>query len=110
MRYWKGSRQKDANFSMEDALHIASGGSKELPGITRCFGPAGTVILFAGQGLHRAIHSKLAKRRVVTFRFKRNVPNLARIYTLDVVKQDQLCSSNNLVRSILVRGSGEALG
>ncbi|CAE7520705.1 unnamed protein product [Symbiodinium sp. CCMP2592] len=57
MRRWKGSRQKDANFSMEDALHIASGGSKELPGITRCFGPPGTVILFAGQGLHRATHS-----------------------------------------------------
>ncbi|CAE7444643.1 hypothetical protein AK812_SmicGene20131 [Symbiodinium microadriaticum] len=109
MRRWKGSRQKDANFSMEDALHIASGGSKELPRITRCFGPAGTVILFAGQGLHRATHSKLAQRRVVTFRFKRNVPQLARIYPLDVVKQDQLCSSNTLVRSILVRGSGELL-
>ncbi|CAE7189573.1 unnamed protein product, partial [Symbiodinium sp. CCMP2456] len=109
MRRWKGSRQKDANFSMEDALHIASGGSKVLPGITRCFGPAGTVILFAGQGLHRATHSELAERRVVTFRFKRNVPGLARIYPLDVVKQDQLCSSNILVRSILARGSGELL-
>ena len=68
MRCWKGLRQKDANFSMDDALSIAAAGSSALPPITRCFGRAGTVILFAGQGLHRASHSQFAQRRVVTFR------------------------------------------
>ncbi|CAJ1378628.1 unnamed protein product [Effrenium voratum] len=42
MRCWKGLRQKDANFSMDDALSIAAAGSSALPPITRCFGRAGT--------------------------------------------------------------------
>ena len=36
-----------------------------LPSITRCYGPAGTVILFAGQALHRATHSLFAQRSLV---------------------------------------------
>ncbi|CAJ1350954.1 unnamed protein product [Effrenium voratum] len=108
MRCWKGLRQKDANFSMDDALSIAAAGSSALPPITRCFGRAGTVILFAGQGLHRASHSQFAQRRVVTFRFKRNIPHLARLYPLDLVRKDHLPKPDSWAASVLLRGGGES--
>lgn len=71
-RWWRGTKQKDANFSMEDALAIAKEDNDE-PQITRCYGKAGTVIIFTGQCLHRATRSEKQFRDVLVFTYKRDV-------------------------------------
>jgi hypothetical protein len=74
--WWLGTKQKDANFSMEDALAISKEDNGE-PRIIRCYGKAGTVIIFTGQCLHRATRSEDQTRSVLVFTLKRNVPGAA---------------------------------
>lgn len=93
-------------------LHLSMASSSSgprLPPITLCHGRAGSVILFAGQGLHRATHSEFEQRRVVTFRFKRNLPHLARLYPMDLVRRENL-GQGSLAASTLLRGATQLLG
>lgn len=80
-RWWQGVTQKDANFTMEDALAIAG----NTTNITRCYGKAGTIIMFTGQCLHRATRST-QDRSVLVFTYKRDAPEAA-LYPLPEIDE-----------------------
>lgn len=67
--HWRAQTYGESKFSFQEALHY---GSKKS--ITKCYGPAGTLILFDSLMLHRGTRSLLSKRDVITISFGANRP------------------------------------
>jgi hypothetical protein len=94
-RWWADETQKDANFTLSEALQLSKSKS-----ITRCYGPKGTVIIFTGQGLHRATRG-LKDRSVLVFTYKKDVEG-ASFYPLQSIPPSvQRKISGSLVGHIL---------
>jgi hypothetical protein len=68
--WWRLSTQKDSKFTFDEAVSLGT-----LETITECIGPAGTLILFNTNGIHRGTRTQGASRDIVSINYVPNLPN-----------------------------------
>ena len=73
-KWWNMDSQRDTKYTLEEVLKL--GNDPENQQITKCYGRAGSVVIFNTNALHSGYRNLSARRDVITVNFLANIPGM----------------------------------
>lgn len=74
-KWWNMESQRDTKYSLEEVVGFGNA-DKDDQKVTKCFGKAGTIIIFNTNMAHSGLRNLSARRDVITMNYLANIPGM----------------------------------